>query len=222
MINHRLHAGAALAFKGRYQPALVGARASASTSYLVPAGVQPGDFAIVFVGGKYTAFGSPAGWTKLSDYNTKRPYFESFYTFLPDPVASSYAFSGTELGVMAFFRNVDTSTPLDVTPPALTETDTPPAITTAENRSTIVVAHGCYNVNSSQSPEPPTGYQQIGRAYDGADNDYWFAASYRTTLTSGTFTPDPYTTDGSTSWGSVWASPNLVSATVALRGAQIP
>ena len=137
MLQNRALLGATLSGAGRYTPSFVGANSTDGTNISLPAGAQPGDFALLF--------GSTpdllSGWTQSYNQTGTLPFFEAHYRFLPDPVPSSYTFTNMRLGILMVFRNVDNSTPLDVAAPPLATTSTPPTITTLNERCTLVVGH---------------------------------------------------------------------------------
>ena len=214
MLQQRALSAAALAGAGTYTPSFVGAESSSTTTINVASGAQAGDFALLF--GSTPNLRS--GWTQ--SYNQGiLPFFEAHYTFLPDPVPSSYTFTNLRLGILMIFRNVDSSTPLDVSVPTLATTNTSPAITTINERCMLVVGFGCYaGINSLNIPGAPTGYSLASTQYDPDFDNYWFAAAYKAAPAIDTYTPTAWQ---DTSTGSDYSSSNMAAGTIALRGAAI-
>ena len=225
MLSTRALLAAPLAYKGRYAPSFVTHVTATGTTYSVPAAARPGDLAVVWTGGEYTSYSETTGtFTELAQYSSAvRPFSHVFYALLPDPVPSSYTFNVSECGIMGIFRNVDQSTPIDVDPPpAITNTDVSPNITTAENRSLIAISCLSYRVGA-EKPVAPAGYTNMASIFDARDSNYWFATAYRGSTTAGSYTGGQWVADGtSTPYGSYYTSPNVMSGTIAIRGALIP
>lgn len=214
MLQNRALLGATLAGAGRYTPSFVGAGGAVNTNISLPAGAQPGDFALLF-GSEPNLL---SGWTQAYNQTGALPYFEAHYRFLPDPVPSSYTFTNMRLGILMVFRNVDNSTPLDVAVPTLATTSTPPAITTITERCTLVVGFGSYRVSESSVPGAPATYNLAKIQYDAEFDNYWFAAAYKTALNDTTYAPGAWQ---NTATGTDYTADFLAAGTIALRGAEI-
>lgn len=214
MLQNRALLGATLSGAGRYTPSFVGANSTDGTNISLPAGAQPGDFALLF--------GSTpdllSGWTQSYNQTGSLPFFEAHYRFLPDPVPSSYTFTNMRLGILMVFRNVDSSTPLDVAVPTLATTSTPPAITTITERCTLVVGFGSYRVNPSSVPGAPSTYNLAKTQLDLDFDNYWYAAAYKSAPAAAAYTPGAWQ---NTATGTDYAADYLAAGTIALRGAAI-
>lgn len=223
MLHQRVVTAATLEGAQRITPSFVGAENSASTTINVPAGAQAGDFALLF--GSTPDLRS--GWTQTYNQTGSEPYFEAHHVFLPDPVPSSYTFTNMRLGILMVFRNVDSSTPLDVDPlPTLTTTNTSPSITTNNSRSLVVLGFGVRdvssNINDTNIPVAPTGYNLADTSYEitflSGFPTNWFAAAYKAATSAATYTPTAWL---DTTTGSGYSAANMAAGTIALRGAAI-
>lgn len=225
MLHRRVVTAATLEGAQRITPSLIGAESSNTTTINVPAGAQAGDFALLF--GSTPDLRS--GWTQTYNQTGAEPYFEAHHTFLPDPVPSSYTFTNMRLGILMVFRNVDSSTPLDVDPlvaSPLVTTSTSPSVATANSRSLVVLGFAVRdvstNINDTNIPAAPTGYSTASTSYEitflSGFPTSWVAAAYRVATSAATYAPTAWQ---DTSTGSAYSAANMAAGTIALRGAAI-
>jgi len=223
MLQHRAMTAAALEGEQRYVPSLVGSESSDTSTVNVPSGAQAGDFILLYGIDPDLR----AGWTEAFNGTN----LDAHYTFLPDPVPSSYTFTNMDSGILMVFRNVDSSNPLDVDPPpTITSTNTSPSISTTEPNCTIVLGLGSRVSEDAPAPDAPSGYNLAKTQYDevlivfGASLFYWLAAAYTTAPIASTDPSGaPYTP---TAWrdsltGSDYSALEYTAGTIALRGAII-
>lgn len=150
--------------------------------------------------GQWNASGSPAGswFYKISDGT------ETSVTGLDSSYSANLAFA---------FKNIDQTTPLDVSSPSMVvgsgNSPNPPAITTVTNNAVVIAMAFQDDDNNLVVNSYPTGYTAIGIA--NASNSYASSiASYKIVETAGSEDPSAYSLSLS---DSNWA------ATAALRPA---
>lgn len=111
-------------------------------------GIQSGDFVVAVVGGDAGVQSDvPSGWTGIQVYDAGGVDFRIAYAFSTG-TSITYSVTGTpdEGFVLAAFRGVNSTTPLDVTPNTVTPNSsgivssvTPPTITPTSDNCMIVI-----------------------------------------------------------------------------------
>jgi hypothetical protein len=110
-------------------------------------GIQSGDFVVAIQGGDAGVESpTPTGWTNVQFYNGGGADYRMAYAFSTGTSISYTTTTTSDEGfVLAAFRGVDSTTPLDVTPNELSFEDsgvttvTPPTITPTSNKCMIVI-----------------------------------------------------------------------------------
>ena len=142
-------------------------------------------------------------------------------TLLGGVIVTETVFSIDGIGrtaIVAVFRNVDLTTPIDVTLPTSTTSTvssiTPPAITTATNGAMVLCVAALDDVNNATGITGPTGYtnQTFSSAGDSDKLNSNLGFATKIVATAGTETPDSMTF---TSAG----NDNASAYTIALRQA---
>lgn len=170
-------------------------------------GIQSGDLVLATLSSDTNNFSSISGWTTIADAGGIHD--AAFY----------YRFStGTSINItsgddrcnviLTAFRNVDSTTPLDVTPPSVVSVSntqtTPASITTTSDGCMLVVQLGVDDIDATSTTSPPTGYTLGASSFDEfLDGDEGDPSSafifYKEQTTSGTESPSTitYSTGGS-------------------------
>jgi hypothetical protein len=110
-------------------------------------GIQSGDFVLAIQGGDAgVQSATPTGWTNVQNYDAGGVDYRMAYAFSTGTSITYTVTSSADEGfVLAAFRGVDSTTPLDVTPNALSADDssltsiTPPTITPTSDKCMIVL-----------------------------------------------------------------------------------
>jgi hypothetical protein len=183
----------------------LGSTTTTGTSITLPSGLQQNDVVIICTMSPTTTVTLPnTGWTngQTGTSNTVR-YRWSYKRMGATPDTTATNLSGTSVTIAFAFRGVNTTTLLDVTPPAIATSDRdeadPPSITTTTNNSMVVViAFQRQNIaitaptnftlvrneritNGSLAPayrlKSPAGAENAGIFGGGADSN-WVAATF--------------------------------------------
>lgn len=199
-------------------PSLIGVEQSSGTTINVPAGAQAGDFAMLLA----NTADLLSGWTQ--SYNGD---LEVHYRFLTDPIPSSYTFTTMNVGILAVFRSVDSSSPFDGSLQPLTSTNTSPAVTTTLSGSLVVPVFQSTTADYLSEVDGgdiayPVGYSPVAthlaiRTTTNFGNIYYrVAAGSKAKPVAGSETIGPWRA-AATLTG--YVAPNMAAGTIVLRGA---
>jgi hypothetical protein len=171
------------------------------------------DFLVAIISNGTEGIGSVPGWENLVEVGAS-PYFEVHYRFKGTSTSLNVNSDQYPTTIIACFRNVNTTTPIDVIPTTSsgsTGDPNPPSITTVTNGAMLLAAAGVDD-DSINTVTDPTGFTHIKSQTSGGTTFYRSAvvASYKSQLVAGTVDPSTYTLDSDDSWR---------AATVALRPA---
>lgn len=181
---------------------------STSTSMSVPSGLAEKDLVIVASYANNTSQNLPTGFTNGQDGNVMSiTYYRWSYRLMGStPISSVSGLSSSSAHVCFALRGVDSSTPLDVSVPNITDffmgMPNPPAITTA-TAGAWIVAVGFLRADNI-TPTAQSGYTLIGYQ----SNTGTVMVSYKVKSTAGSDDPAAFGGSGF----DIWAA-----ATFALR-----
>jgi hypothetical protein len=189
-----------------------------STSITLPSGLAQND--IVIVASMFDAFtGSapnlPTGYTAGSDSITESLFFATWFAtwrwsykkmgVTPDTTASGLTAQADCAHIALAFRDVDGTTPLDVSPPtsSIGSSGMPvcPAITMANTGVSVII--GFLDDDLASDTTAPTGYSlAINKTFGVANTGGTIMAAYKQ-VSAGTETPTIFGGTGSDSWSGV-------------------
>jgi hypothetical protein len=160
----------AIAFVANSSPASTGVTTATSLDLSLPSGVQSGDLlvAMIFGRGTQNAFTTPSGWTEKAtiagggDGVSRRVviYYKLAGSSEPSTTTFSWATARGAYGLMAAYRGVHQSTPVEsgsstVTATTGTSTPTLGSITMSATNGYLVSFMGCAQISITYTP--PTG-----------------------------------------------------------------
>lgn len=197
---------------------VVGSTSSITTSITLPSGLQQNDLVVICNMGDSTAQTLPTGYTNGQDGLSNSVNYRWSYKFMgatPDTTATNLASNSVHIAFA--LRGVNTTTPLDVTPPAIASLSTgmpnSPAITTATNKAFIVACGFLDDDAVASSVTAPSTYTLIIAADTTAGGlPGTVMAAYKILNTAGADDPSAFGGSGTDTW---------VGATFALRPAPI-
>lgn len=190
-------------------------RISDSATLNLPVTLEEDDIVIVASFGDNTAQNLPTGYTNGQNGTINTVNYRWSYKIMgatPDTQVTGLSTDGAHIAIC--FTGIDVVTPLDVTPPTVSNDGgsasgmpDPPAITTVSN-DTVIVALGFLDDDAvAPSIVAPNGYNFIVAQEDSSGPGCVMAA-YLVTTSAGTYNPGAFAGDGSDNW---------VGATLALR-----
>jgi hypothetical protein len=200
---------------GECQITFAGAVSGSNTTSIdfTPLNLVQNDLVLVTTYSDDTTITTPTGYTLIEGGTgttaTSVRYNASykFMTSTPDTALTLSNLAGEDYTVVTVWRNVDTTTPMDVTDTRAEETTgnpNPPAITTVTNNAMIVVA--LFEDDLIGTPTAPSGYTLAGSQ---TGTQGVVAQAYRAQTTAGT--EDPGT------WSISTNNDQYVALTIALR-----
>jgi hypothetical protein len=182
--------------------------AGVSTSSInIPTGTQPGDLVIVatLVDSLATAPATPTGYT-LGQSGDLAVDFMWAYKVMPNPVdaTASGLRSDTEGGHIAMtFRNVDSTTPLDGSPPtrATNSNGMPqsPAVTTNDPGAIVIIGFLDDDI-VNDTTAPSNWILAVNHTIGSSGSGGTLMAAYRITDSGGTYTPAAFGGSGDDVW----------------------
>ena len=131
-------------------------------------GIESGDLVLATCSSDGNNFGIISGWTIIADGGGihDAAFYYRFSTGTSINITSNDDKSNV---ILTAFRNVNSTTPLDVTPPSLVSVSstqtTPASITTTNDGCMLVVQLGVDDIDAT-STSPPTGYTLGGSSFD--------------------------------------------------------
>jgi hypothetical protein len=186
---------------------------SATTSISLPTGLQQNDLVVICSVADSTTQSLPTGYTNGQNGASNSTNYRWSYKFMgvtPDTTATNLASSSAHIAFA--FRGVDTTTPLDVTSPAIATATSgmpnSPSITTTTDTAMIVAAGFLDDDAVAASVTAPSTYTLINAAQNGAT----VMAAYKLKSPAGADDPAVFGGSGTDSW---------VGATFALRPATV-
>jgi hypothetical protein len=168
------------------------------------------------------------GWTTLNRSGgnfAKSTFSYKFMGATPDTYVSASTHATQGIAVVMAFRNVDTTTPMDVTPQFSEDYNVgnpnSPSITTATNGAAIISLWAGRSYVQAAGTTAPSGFTHIiettGQYYNGGwvyDDRAQTATSWKLQTTAGAIDPG--------NWGYYHGSAEALTATVALRPSNTP
>jgi hypothetical protein len=185
---------------------------SATTSITLPTGLQQNDVVVICSVADNVTQNLPTGYTDGQNGSVNTVQYRWSYKFMSSsPETTATGLTSSSAHIAFALRGVDTTTPLDVSPPSrttgLTGTPNPPSITTVTENAMIVACGFLDDDNVAASVTAPSTYTLLTAAQSGAT----VMAAYKSTTTP--TTDDPAAFGGGTD---AW-----VGATFALRAAPL-
>lgn len=189
---------------------------SSSSTVAIPSGTEPNDIVFVITAMDQAVPNTPTGYTAGQSGRTGVTVgYMWAYKIMPDPVdttASGLSSNSRATHAAIVFRNADTTTPLDVTPPSTANGSSgapnPPSITTA-TAGAMIVAFGYLDDDEVASAvTAPSGYT-LATATETTGSGATVMAAYLLSTAAGTYDPGAFSGTG---LDDAWEA-----ATVALR-----
>jgi hypothetical protein len=185
------------------------------TSLVLPSGLQQNDLVVYAFSNDGTPSSAPSGWTNGQNGSSNSVGYRWGYKFMGATPDTTIAVSNSNDAAITFaFRNVNTTTPLDVTVPSIATATSgmpnPPSITTSTDKSMIVALGFLDDDELNNTVVAQSGYTIINSA---SGDETTVMASYKVKTPAGADDPAAFTntgTAGTDSW---------VGATLALRPA---
>jgi hypothetical protein len=181
---------------------------SGTTSITLPTGLLQNDMVIICSVADNSTQTLPTGYTNGQNGSTNSTDYRWSYKFMgatPDTTATGLASNSSHIAFA--FRNVNTTTPFDVTTPTISTSTSgmpnPPSITTVTNNA-VIVACGFLDDDELTAVTAPATYTLIRFFADSGT----VMAAYKTKTPAGADDPAAFGGQGSDSW---------VGATFALR-----
>lgn len=174
---------------------------STGTSITLPTGLQEGDLVVVCNFADATSQNLPSGYTNGQNGFTNSVNYRWSYKFMgstPDTTATGLSSGSAHLAFA--FRGVDTTTPLDVTPPSVATNisgmPNPPSITTVTDNSVLVAVGYLDDDSVASSITAPSTYTLLNAAQSSGT----IMAAYKTLATAGTDDAGGFGGTGTDSW----------------------
>jgi hypothetical protein len=188
-----------------------------TSSISIPTGTQPGDLVIVATFSDAAVTPSrPTGYTPGQSGAPESVGYMWAYKIMPSPVDTTASGLNQANGtghIALTFRNVSTTTPLDVTPPTsaagTSGMPNPPSVTTTNPGAVVIIGYLDDDIVTNTTA-PSNWTLAVNATIGSSGNGGTLMAAYRITTTGGTYDAAAFGGNGTDDW---------IASTIPLRRA---